>query len=98
MANKRKFSVAEALQQIVADSDSDEDYFASDDSAGNSESESENDVNNVTVDGDIDDAPAVKLDEGEANAGEGRHNIASGICQFLVISLLLTVYKCIMSL
>ena len=76
MANKRKFSVAEALQQIVADSD--EDYFASDDSAGNSESESENDVNNVTVDGDIDDAPAVELDE--ANAGEGRHNIASGIC------------------
>ena len=70
MANKRKFSVAEALQQIVADSD--EDYFASDDSAGNSESESENDVNNVTVDGDIDDAPAVELDEGEANAGEGR--------------------------
>ena len=79
MANKRKFCVAEALQQIVADSD--EDYFASaDDSAGNSESESENDVNNVTVDGDIDDAPAVELDEGEANAGEGRHNIASGIC------------------
>ena len=47
----------------------------------------------MAVDGDIDDAPAVELDEGEANAGEGRHNIASGICLFLVISLLLTVYK-----